>query len=164
MEKEFRGLITGFSATLPARSEIGHLTSLESFPQKQADPTGVRDRGVYLCSSSSRGCGYVEKCRLHSSVGKSSSTAVVESVWINSNALWMKHLRPQGIHNSAAFVHRFSSKRSTDLGITSSLKLVIRGPPAAFMHRTYPQPSTVVEKMLRVACMPLKFLLTDMFE
>ena len=47
-----------FAATLPGWREIGPRTTDESYPQFCAEPAAVRVPSLYLCSRSSRRCGF----------------------------------------------------------------------------------------------------------
>ena len=141
-----RRVFTGSAATLPGGREIGPPTTGPSFPQNRADPAGFRDPGFYLCSGSSRRCGYVEKPSFRSSLREFPSTGCVENLGTNQVALWMTQRCPHGFHNHPRFLHRFSPARSPTLGITSSLDLMTPPRPAEIMHRSYPQLSTGVEK------------------
>ena len=140
-----RRVLTGSAATLPGVPEIGRRTTGPSFPQKCADPAVVLDPGLYLCSGSSRRCGYVEKRPFRSSLAEFPSTACVENLGIKANALWMAWRCPHSFHSHPRFLHRFSPARSPSLGITSSLDLMTPPRPAQIMHRSYPQLSTGVE-------------------
>ena len=132
-------------ATLLGGREIGPPTTGPSFPQKRADPAGVLDPVLYLCSGSSRRCGYVEKRLFRSSLAKFPSTACVENLGRNRGDLWIERRCPHGFHSRPRFLHSFSPVRSPSLGITSSLNLMTPRRPARIMHRSYPQLSTGVE-------------------
>lgn len=147
-------------ATLLGGREIGPPTSGPSFPQKRAEPTGVLALGLYLCSGSSRGCGYVEKRPFRSSHALFSSTACVENLGKNRGALWIAKCCPHGFHSRPQFLHRLSPVRSPSLGITSSPDLMTPRQPARIMHRSYPQLSTGVENQAACCVMSVMMLST----
>ena len=148
-EESRRGPVAAVVATVPGWREFGPRTTGESFPQFRAEAAVVRVPGLYLCSRSSRRCGYVEKHPFPSSARGNSSTGHVENLGIIHGDLWMKKSCPQRVHSRGTVLHRFSPKGSPGLGITSSLESVTARGPAQFMHRSYPQASTGCGKTAR---------------
>lgn len=113
-------------ATLAARRVVGPATSDRIYPQKCPLPAAVRDHVIFLCSSSSRRCGYVEKRRFPSSARKYSSTGCVENLGRTRAGLWTVKNYPHGLHRYTVVLHRFSTATSPKLGITFSLEMVTR--------------------------------------
>jgi hypothetical protein len=157
-EESRRGPVVVLGATLAGWREIGPPRTDESYPQIRAEPTVVRVPVLYLCSRSSRRCGYVEKHPFPCSAPTYSSTGGVENLGIIHGDLWMKKSCPHPFHSLDRVLHRFSPEGSPALGITTSPESVTTRRPAGFIHRSYPQTSTGVENPGRLedmSCMSL---------
>src|SRR5207248_1516128 len=103
-----RGFAPALGATLAGRREIGPQIFAASFPQIRVHPAAVLASGLYLCSRSSRACGYVEKRPFRSSDREIPSTGHVENLGISEGVLWMKKSCPQRVHSWNQVLHRLS--------------------------------------------------------
>ena len=106
--KAIEGLGAAVGASLSGFGEVGPQTTDEGFPQIRAEATVFRDPVLYLCSRSSRRCGYVENGRFRSSALNFCAQGHVHNLGISEGDLWMKKSCPQGFHSAGRVLHSLS--------------------------------------------------------